>query len=277
MVQGVEDLQEELMYKESRIEELEALNEELKERIDTAFKESKVQQEDMNNSLAYMRQAKESQEKENRSLEEQIKELVIQKKEQEQKNAYLQKQIDELLTTMKASEKHIDKAQNNSTITEMSIEPKMYLKGMFDSFIKEKNALKILIEGREYFYPLETYQCTHLPISGSRVLIFKSEDGANLVYGFHVSKLIDSAQKVKATVKFVSSLQNRLKLHIENYGFINFEPAQELWDTMEFKIGETLILSEVHIDGDIYFYITHKDMSATNRNEILKILLKETA
>lgn len=274
MVQ-VEELQEELVYSQSRIEELEALNEELKQSIEVTLKETKVQSKELHDSLEEALEKKKEQEQKNSSLQGQIRELLMQKKEQEQKNAYLQEQINELLGMMKDSEKHIDKAQRNSSIVDIRIEPKIYLKGMFDSFIKEKNALKILIEGREYFYPLETYQCTHLPISGSRVLIFKSEDGENLVYGFHVSKLIDGAKKVKATLKFVSPLQNRLKLHIENYGFINFEPAIDLWKSMEFKLGETLILSQVHIDGDVYFYITHKDISSTNRSEILKILLKE--
>jgi hypothetical protein len=146
---------------------------------------------------------------------------------------------------------------------------------MFECFIKEQNALKIMIEGTAYHYPLSSYQCAHLPISGSRVLIFKNEEGQNIIYGFNKSKLIDGAQKVKAIIKFLSPMQNRVKFHIEEYGFINFEPNKDFWSTLTHKIGDTVILTKISIDGDIYFYISQKGKSHINRNEILQILQKE--
>lgn len=274
MVQ-VEDLKEDLLYSQSRIEELEALNSSLKQSIEEGLLEKKDQSAQMQESLKEAQEENIQQQKRVASLQKNIEELLAQKKEQEKKNAQLQERIDELLETIASTEKHIEQAQKNSTLNDIKIEPKIYLKGMFDSFIKEKSALKILVEGRVYYYPLESYQCTHLPISGSRVLIFKSEEGENIIYGFNVSKLIDSAQKVKATIKFVSVLQNRLKVHIENYGFINFSPAKELWESVEFKLGETVILSKIDIDGSVYFTIAKKALLGTDRNEILKLLIKD--
>lgn len=274
MVQ-VEELQEELLYSQRRIEELEALNSSLKQSIEEKFLEKKEQAVDIQESLEEAQEENIQQQKRVQILQKQIEELLSQKREQEKKNAHLQERIDELLKMMQESEKHIEKAHKNSTLNDIKIEPKIYLKGMFDSFIKEKSALKILIEGGVYYYSLESYQCAHLPVSGSRVLIFKSEDGENIVYGFNVSKLIDSAPKIKATVKFVSVVQNRLKLHMENYGFINFTPAKELWENMEFRLGETLMLSKIDIDGRVYFTIAKKTLLGTNRNEILKLLIKD--
>jgi len=204
-----------------------------------------------------------------------VEELIEQKKQQERKNRMLQEQIDELMRIMKESEKQIERSQKNSTLADMKIEPKIYLKGMFECFIKEQNALKIMIEGTAYYYPLSSYQCSHLPISGSRILIFKNEEGRNIIYGFNRSKLIDSAKKVKGIIKFLSPMQNRLKFHIEGYGFINFEPSEDFWSVLSHKIGDTIILTRVEIDGDIYFYISEKGKSHINRNEILQILQKE--
>jgi len=204
-----------------------------------------------------------------------VEELIEQKKQQEVKNRMLQEQIDELMTIMKESEKQIERSKTNSTLADMNIEPKIYLKGMFECFLKERNSLKIMIEGTAYHYPLSSYQCSHLPISGSRVLIFKNEERKNIVYGFNQSKLINSAKKVKAIIKFLSPMQNRLKVHIEEYGFINLEPSEDFWKLLTHKIGDTVILTKIDIDGDIYFYISEKGKSHINRNEILQILQKE--
>jgi len=204
-----------------------------------------------------------------------VEELLEQKKQQEARNRLLQTQIDELMTIMKESEKQIERSKTNSTLADMKIEPKIYLKGMFEYFFKEENSLKIMIEGTAYYYPLSSYQCSHLPISGSRVLIFKNEEGKNIVYGFNQSKLIDSAKKVKAIIKFLSPMQNRLKLHIEEYGFINLEPSEDFWKLFTHRIGDTVILTQIDIDGDSYFYISQKGKSHINRNEILQILQKE--
>jgi vacuolar-type H+-ATPase subunit I/STV1 len=214
-------------------------------------------------------------EEEKEKLLESVEDLLEQKQEQEAKNRMLQTQIDELMGIMKESEKQIEQSKKNATLSDIKIEPKIYLKGMFESFIKERNALKIMIEGTAYYYPLDSYQCTHLPISGSRVLIFKSEQGENIIYGFNRSRLIESAKKVKAIIKFVSPIQNRLKLHIEEYGFINLEPSEDFWKDFQHKIGDMVILTKIAIDGDLYFYISEKGKSQINRNEILQILYKE--
>ena len=214
-------------------------------------------------------------EEEKEKILESVEELLEQKKQQEEKNRMLQTQIDELMGIMKESEKQIERSKKNSTLSDMKIEPKIYLKGMFESFIKEHNALKIMIEGSAYYYPLSAYQCSHLPISGSRVLIFKNEEEDNIIYGFNRSKLIESAKKVKAIIKFASPMQNRLKLHIEEYGFINLEPSEDFWKVFQYKIGDMVILTKVEIDGNLYFYILEKGKSHINRNEILQILYKE--
>ena len=214
-------------------------------------------------------------EEEKEKLLESVEDLLEQKRQQEAKNRMLQTQIDELMGIMKESEKQIERSKKNSTLSDMKIEPKIYLKGMFESFIKERNALKIMIEGTAYYYPLASYQCAHLPISGSRVLIFKNEQEDNIIYGFNHSKLIESAKKVKAIIKFASPMQNRLKLHIEEYGFINLEPSEDFWKVFRYKIGDMVILTTIAIDGDLYFYISQKGKSQINRNEILQILYKE--
>ena len=211
----------------------------------------------------------------NRQMSQNIEKLLEQKKYQKEKNQKLQAHIDELMQVIERTEKEITKTRRNSTISDIKIEPKIYLKGMFEEFIEEQNALKILIEGQVYYYPLSSYQCRHLPISGARVLVFRSEDGGSLVYGFHVAKLIDTCNRRKGIIKFASEIQNYLKVHIEDYGYINFYPSADLWGTFGYKIGDSVILNEIFIDGKIYFYITEKNETNFDRNEVLKIIMKE--
>ncbi len=233
----------------------------------------------MDNALDYL--LKEQQEQiielqdQKQSLLKNIDDLIANKKVQEQKNKALQKQIDELRAIMKHSEEQLEKTRQNSTLADIKIEPKIYLKGMFDSFIPEKNALKIMIEGSAYYYPLSSYQSIHLPVSGSRVLIFKNEEGKNVVYGFNGAKLIDAAQQLKAVIKFISVSQNRLKLSIEGMGFIYFYPSEDFWKEMGHGVGDTVLLSKIYIDAKEYFYIANKGHSFIDRNEILHILKEQ--
>jgi len=68
-------------------------------------------------------------------------------------------------------------------------------------------------------------------------LIFKGEDGSNLIYGFDVAKLIESAPNLEATLKFFSPIQKRIKLYIENLGYINFYPSDDFWESFRGSIG----------------------------------------
>ena len=183
--------------------------------------------------------------------------------------------IDDVLEIVNSSEKKLETFIDNSSINDIEVEMKVFLKGMFHKFIKEKNALEILIEGKSYYYPLSSYQCKHLPMSGSRVLVFKSEDNENIVFGFHGPRLIDIARKIKAEIKFASKSQNRLKLYIEEDGYINFYPNEEFWENNNYKIGDKIILTEINIEGDRYFYIKKKSNFNMNRLKVLEYLRKD--
>ncbi len=209
-------------------------------------------------------------------LQNTIEELLRKKKEQEEKNKALQEQIDEMLLVIQSSEKEIEKARRNSTINEMKIEPKIYLKGMFESFDKERAALKILVEGEAYYYPLEAYRCRHLPVSGARVLLFRNEEGSIAIYGFDVAKLIEPSLKVKGEIKFASSAQNRLKLYIPEHGYISFSPGSDFWERFSYRIGDTLILNKIFIDTEVYFTIDEKGNGNVDRAKILQMMLEES-
>lgn len=146
---------------------------------------------------------------------------------------------------------------------------------MFDSFDKEHCALVIFIEGKEYYYPLESYQCMHLPITGSRVLIFKSENEDYFVYGFNVSKIIDPIEKVEAEIKAIVKQSNMVKLFIENLGYITTIATDNFFNENDLKLGENILVNKISIDGDYYFSLTSSDCINSNRNNILKLLYKE--
>jgi len=61
-------------------------------------------------------------------LQENIERLLEQKQQQELRNKQFQEQIDELQAQMRETEKYIEKTQKNSTLNDIKIEPKIYLK-----------------------------------------------------------------------------------------------------------------------------------------------------
>ena len=229
----------------------------------------------LNNEVEALEAYKKKSEEEKGKLEESVEALMIDKVAHENANAELKHQINHLLTSLEKSEKRIEQVQRDSSIADIEIEPKIYLKGMFNGFVAEYNALSIYVDAKEYFYSLDEYQCAHLPISGSRVLIFKSEDNKNLVYGFNVSKIIESAPKIKAEVKYLSLTQGRLKLYIQEYGYVNFKPKKDFFDSYRVGIGDTLLLNKIFIDGDYYFCVSEAINGSFDRNKILLILQKE--
>jgi len=223
----------------------------------------------------------ESLQEENIFLEEKQKELnkqiAILKKEnrdKDQKNRMLQKNIDELIKESKKVEEQMDKTKRESTIADIKIEPKFYLKGMFDHFNKEKSSLCILIEGQQYFYPLDAYQCLHLPVSGSRVLIFKSDEGNHLIYGFDISNIIHPSKKIKVEIKSFIKIKNILKVSSKEYGYLNLSVSDAFFQNVPLRLGATVILNQINIDGDYYFYINESTEGNNMRDVVLKTLIK---
>jgi len=192
-----------------------------------------------------------------------------------EKNIILSKQIDELIKEQKKIEKQMDKVTRNTTISEIKIEPNIYLKGMFDRFDKEFNALVIFIEGKEYFYSLDCYQCKYLPMSNSRVFIFKSDKEEILIYGFRISKMIEPANKITAQIKAIVKNQNKLKLYNSDIGYIETIVSDNFFNKILLQLGDYILLKQIYIDGDYYYNILDELTEVTsNRNEVLKLLLK---
>jgi len=213
--------------------------------------------------------------KQSEELNYKIENLIEKNEKEKEKNNKLTEQINNLISEQKKIEVHMDRVKKDSTLSDISIEPSIYLKGMFDYFDKEQNALVVLIEGRENYYPLKSYQCAHLPISGSRVLIFRSNQGEYLIYGFDISKIIEPSKKIKAEIKSLLSNQNKIKLYTQEYGFINTEVTEKFFSIMKLKLGDHVVLNQVYIDGDYYFSINEETQGKSNRDTILKTLLKE--
>ncbi len=209
-----------------------------------------------------------------KELNKQISILKQENQDKDRKNKVLEGHIDELIKESKKVEKQMDKTKRESTIVDISIEPKFYLKGMFDHFNKEKASLCILVEGQQYFYPLETYQCLHLPMSGSRVLIFKSDEGKHLIYGFDVSNIISPSKKVKVEVKSFIRSTNILKVSSKEYGYLNLLMTGDFFQNLKLRLGQTVILNQINIDGNYYFYINESIQGNHMRDVVLKTLLK---
>nr|WP_321265936.1 hypothetical protein [uncultured Sulfurimonas sp.] len=222
-----------------------------------------------------LQQYKEEAEEEKKQLVDSVNSLMKDKKSHENLNIELKHQINQLLANLKKSEEKIEKVQRESSINDIEIEPKVYLKGMYNNFDFETNSLSVFIDSKEYFYSLDDYQCSHLPITGSRLLVFKSEDNKNLIYGFDISKIIDNAKKVKADIKFLSKTQNRLKLYTQEYGYMNFTPTDSFFEKYAVTIGDTIILNQIFIDGNYHFCVSQLFEGSVDRNEVLKTLQGE--
>jgi len=184
-------------------------------------------------------------------------------------NTYLYHTIEELIKTIENSQNIIQDIKKTIDL-DVEIEPKVYLKGVFNRFIEDNNSLEILINGKEYYYSLSEYQCKYLPLSGSRVFIFKDEKGNNLIYGFNKATMIEIANNIIGIIKFIS--KNKLKIYIDSIGYIDFIPSDDFFKNMNYKIEDNIILKEIEIEGDKYFYIANSGNLSEKREKILLIL-----
>lgn len=207
-------------------------------------------------------------------LNAQIKILIEKNAQEQEKNKILINQIDALVEEQKNIQKKMDTVKEQSTLTEITIEPKIYLKGMFESFLSEQNALKILIEGREYFYPLQNYQCAHLPISGSRMLIFQSSESEPIIYGFDVAKLLPPASNIKVVIKALLKNLQKIKLYSKELGYFDVSAKESFFQTNNIKIGDELMLKKIKINGCEHLCVDAQASSLNNRDAVLEILLK---
>jgi hypothetical protein len=210
-------------------------------------------------------------------LEEIISELEQAKynnHKQIEENNLLKEQIDALIDTQVETEKKMQKIIKSSTLTDLKIEPKIYLKGMFDCFIPGENVLKILIEGSIYYYALKDYQCAHLPMSGSRILIFQSSEADALIYGFDISKLLPPAKNVKVEIKSILQNTNRVKLYSKKMGYFDVDSNEEFLHSSNVKIGDELILKQIRINGSEYLCLDSEVKNIYPREHILETLLR---
>jgi hypothetical protein len=188
------------------------------------------------------------------------------------KNNLDEKRISDVTDLIVKTKYEISKLKKEINITEFESELKNYIKGKFVQFIKEKSALEILINGVSFYYPLSCYQNAYLPLPDSRVIIFKTVDNQNLIYGFEIAKMLPLAKKYCGEIKFFSTTQKRVKLFIEKIGYVNFYPDDDFFCN-NFKIGDKIILREIIIEANSYFLIEKEDINEHyERKEILKIL-----
>ena len=187
------------------------------------------------------------------------------------KNDSFKEEISDLEKLLKKTKEEINKLKKEVNFSEVDNE-KNYLKGKFTQFIKEKSALEILVNGMKFYYPLSCYQNEYLPISGARVLIFKTLDNKSLIFGFDFAKMIPLANRYCGEIKFFSKSQKRLKLFIEKIGYVNFAPDENFFKN-SFKIGDKIILKEIIIEAKSCFLIEKENYNENfERKEILKII-----
>jgi len=204
----------------------------------------------------------------------QIDDMRINFEYMEKRNTEQIKHLSELLKESESIEKEVKRIKKHTTLTEISSEAKNVLRGLFDSFLPESNTLFIKINGIGYHYPLEAYQCSYLPISGSRVSIFLSENEEPLIYGFDMDKIMNPAKKIKAEVKSLLKTKNRIKLFNKSFGYIDVSNvgSDEFFSSV--NIGEQIVLKQIIINGDFYFCVDEMQMNRYDRCEIIKTLKK---
>jgi len=208
---------------------------------------------------------------------EKVKESLVEEKRKSERTIHaLKQQIDTLMKDLKDAEKQISTSQKKSTITEIKIAPKFYLLGMFEYFDFVHAALCIIIEGKEHFYPLEAYHGAYLPVSGSRVAIFRSENKDILIYGFDGGVMITPPSRYKAVIKSYSIAHQRIKVWVEEFGYLTLNVKEAFFQHMFLSLGMAVILKRVDIDARYYFMIDETlTASCGSREDILKRLVKE--
>lgn len=204
----------------------------------------------------------------------QIDDMRINFEYMEKRNTEQINHLAELLKESESIEKEVKRIKKHTTLTDIRPESKNVLRGRFYSFIPNSNTLFIEINGTKYHYPLEAYQCSYLPISGSRISIFLSENEEPLIYGFDMDRIMSPAKKIKAEVKSLLKKQNKIKLFNKSFGYIDVSSvgSEEFFSSV--NIGEQIVLKQIIIDGDFYFCVDKTQTNRYDRHEIIKTLKK---
>lgn len=104
------------------------------------------------------------------------------------------------------------------------LSPRLHLRGQYEGFDPESEALAVRIEGTSYWYPLADYQCAVLPVPRAQVLVLAEPDsgaGGNvtrpLVFGFEIDgRAIPVAPRVRARVEQADVLNGIVSLYVED-------------------------------------------------------------
>jgi len=187
-------------------------------------------------------------------------------------NENLLKTVEEVLKEQRKIEIELDRVKDQSTLEDLKIEASNYIKGMFESYDFETGSLQILINGTKYYYPLSNYKCEYLPLSGSRVFIFKDTENQVYIYGFDMSRMIALAKSVLASVKSILPMKNTLKLLTKEFGYIDVLVSNTFLEKTKINSSESLKLKQTYIDGNLYFSIEDSCSIDYNKQEILNLI-----
>lgn len=64
--------------------------------------------------------------------------------------------------------------------SDMTVAPRLYIRGMFVEFDVESDNLIVKANGQTYYYPIDCYDSAWLPFPGHQVLVFLTEEGIRM-------------------------------------------------------------------------------------------------
>ena len=183
----------------------------------------------------------------------------------------LESEITKLQESLEASKKFI-----NVDATKVPIN--LYLVGKYNGFVKDKGLLSISVNGRDYYYTLESYGSARLPFPDARVLVFNCEGEQNTPYimGFEKGRLIEPALTYTARLSNINFIHSEILCTINEYKNISLKVSEDFFKNFSFKSGEEILVRKIQVATEFFFLpILKLQESDKSNDELYSFLTKK--
>lgn len=157
---------------------------------------------------------------------------------------------------------------------EIITQPRIYLRGQFKEYLREKRCIRVRIEGTNYFYPISDYRSEYIPFPGHQVLIFKEHDGVG-VYGFgQGGRQIAAAPQVRLVLRGISGGSGMCQLSDE-LGGNNLALSIESFQGLDCRVGNTYVFRVIQALPHKIYVLEGETPNSVNKQKISSIVFSQ--
>ena len=177
------------------------------------------------------------------------------------------------LRVKELEEQQSELLKNSLKPGDLSVAPRLYLRGMFVEFDLETNNLVIKANGRTLFYPLENYDSAWLPFPGHQVLIFQTEQGIRISgFGANGRRLPSSPKESMELSQVIFERQQWIFKHA--YGLQLALPIPDvLPDGIGFQLGASYTFRLIDSYPDRFYVLDEMIQTDTTCEDTFRTMM----